>query len=58
MGVLNDDAIHDLSIQIAPVDCLVPQGGVLTRRPLIVHASSKPAPRYEDGCCTLSTPLP
>lgn len=41
MGVLNDDAIHDLSIQIAPVDCLVPQGGVLVMRPLIVHASSK-----------------
>ena len=41
MGVLNDDAIHNLSIQIAPVDCLVPQGGVLVMRPLIVHASSK-----------------
>ena len=41
MGVLNDDAIHDLSIQIVPVDGLVPQGGVLTRRPLIVHAPSK-----------------
>lgn len=41
MGVLNDDAIHDLSIQIAPVDCLVPQGGVLVMRPLIIHASSK-----------------
>jgi ectoine hydroxylase-related dioxygenase (phytanoyl-CoA dioxygenase family) len=41
MGVLNDDAIHDLSIQIAPVDCLVPKGGVLVMRPLIVHASSK-----------------
>ena len=41
MGVLNDDAIHDLSIQIATVDCLVPQGGVLVMRPLIVHASSK-----------------
>jgi hypothetical protein len=41
MGVLNDDAIHDLSIQIAPVDCVVPQGGVLAMRPLIVHASSK-----------------
>ena len=40
-GVLNDDAIHDLSMQIAPVDCVVPQGGVLVMRPLVVHASSK-----------------
>jgi hypothetical protein len=41
MGVLDDDAIRDLSIQIVPVDCLVSQGGVLVVRPLIVHASSK-----------------
>jgi hypothetical protein len=31
----------DVRIQIAPVDCLVPKGGVLVMRPLIVHASSK-----------------
>lgn len=41
MGVLNDDTLHDLSIQIAPVDCLVPQEGVLVMRPLVIHASSK-----------------
>jgi ectoine hydroxylase-related dioxygenase (phytanoyl-CoA dioxygenase family) len=41
MGVLNDDAIHDLSTQVSAVDCLVPRGGVLVMRPLIVHASSK-----------------
>jgi hypothetical protein len=41
MGVLNEEAIRDLSIQIAPVDCLVPQGGVLVMRLLIIHASSK-----------------
>ena len=41
MGVLNDDAIHNLSVQVTPVDCLVRQGGVLALRPLIVHASSK-----------------
>jgi ectoine hydroxylase-related dioxygenase (phytanoyl-CoA dioxygenase family) len=41
MGVLTDDAIHDLSDRITPVDCLVPRGGILAMRPLIVHASSK-----------------
>jgi len=41
IGVLNDDAIHDLSTQVSAVDCLVPRGGVLVIRPLIVHASSK-----------------
>jgi ectoine hydroxylase-related dioxygenase (phytanoyl-CoA dioxygenase family) len=40
-GVLTDEALHDLSIQILPVDCPVPKGGVLAMRPLIVHASSK-----------------
>ena len=40
-GVLTDEALHDLSTQIAAVDCVVPQGGVLAMRPLIVHASSK-----------------
>ena len=41
MGVLTDDAIHGLSTQVTAVDCLVPRGGVLVMRPLIVHASSK-----------------
>jgi ectoine hydroxylase-related dioxygenase (phytanoyl-CoA dioxygenase family) len=40
-GVLTDEALHDLSTQIAAMDCLVPQGGLLAMRPLIVHASSK-----------------
>jgi ectoine hydroxylase-related dioxygenase (phytanoyl-CoA dioxygenase family) len=40
-GVLSDDAIHELASQIAPVDCLVPEGGVLAMRPLLIHASSK-----------------
>lgn len=42
-GVLSDDAIQELALRIAPLDCLVPQGGVLVMRPLIVHASSKSA---------------
>ncbi len=41
MGVLTDDGIHGLSTQVTAVDCLVPRGGVLVMRPLIIHASSK-----------------
>ncbi len=41
LGVLSDDSIHQLATRIAPVDCVVPKGGVLAMRPLIVHASSK-----------------
>jgi ectoine hydroxylase-related dioxygenase (phytanoyl-CoA dioxygenase family) len=48
LGVLTDEAIHRLSLEISPVDCLVPAAGILAMRPLIVHASSKsqsPLPR-------------
>jgi ectoine hydroxylase-related dioxygenase (phytanoyl-CoA dioxygenase family) len=41
MGVLSDDAIHKLAEEVTSVDCLVPRGGVLAMRPMIVHASSK-----------------
>jgi ectoine hydroxylase-related dioxygenase (phytanoyl-CoA dioxygenase family) len=41
LGVLTDDALHQLSTEILPRDCLVPRGGILVMRPLIVHASSK-----------------
>jgi ectoine hydroxylase-related dioxygenase (phytanoyl-CoA dioxygenase family) len=41
LGVLSDDALHELSTRIAAVDCLVPQSGILAMRPLVVHASSK-----------------
>jgi len=40
-GVLTDKEIHELAGQTAPVDCLVPRGGVLLMRPLVLHASSK-----------------
>jgi ectoine hydroxylase-related dioxygenase (phytanoyl-CoA dioxygenase family) len=40
-GVLTDEAIHDLSIKIPPIDCCVAMGGILAMRPLVVHASSK-----------------
>jgi Phytanoyl-CoA dioxygenase (PhyH) len=41
LGVLDDATIHGLSASIPPSDCLVPAGGVLAKRPLIVHSSSK-----------------
>jgi ectoine hydroxylase-related dioxygenase (phytanoyl-CoA dioxygenase family) len=41
LGVLSDDRIHELANQIAAVDCVVPKGGVVAMRPLLVHASSK-----------------
>lgn len=41
LGVLTDEAIHDLAAKISPISCLVPRGGVLVMSPLIVHASSK-----------------
>ena len=40
-GILSDDDIQRLAVQIAPVDCLASQGAVLAMRPLLVHASSK-----------------
>lgn len=41
LGVLSDEAISRLAKTIPAVDCLVPRGGVIAMRPLIVHASSK-----------------
>lgn len=41
MGVLSDDSIEAMTAQLDPVECLVPRGGVLLMRPLIVHSSSK-----------------
>jgi ectoine hydroxylase-related dioxygenase (phytanoyl-CoA dioxygenase family) len=41
LGVLTDESLHELSTQIAAVECLTSAGGVLAMRPLIVHASSK-----------------
>jgi ectoine hydroxylase-related dioxygenase (phytanoyl-CoA dioxygenase family) len=41
LGVLTDDSLHELSGRIAAIDCLVPRGGILAMRPLVVHASSK-----------------
>jgi ectoine hydroxylase-related dioxygenase (phytanoyl-CoA dioxygenase family) len=41
LGVLTDNAIHHLAAEGSATDCLVPAGGVLVMRPLLVHSSSK-----------------
>jgi ectoine hydroxylase-related dioxygenase (phytanoyl-CoA dioxygenase family) len=41
LGVLDDAKIHELAATIPAIDCLVPAGGLLVMRPLIIHASSK-----------------
>lgn len=40
-GVLTDEELHNLSEQVQAVKCLVPVGGAIVMRPLVVHASSK-----------------
>jgi ectoine hydroxylase-related dioxygenase (phytanoyl-CoA dioxygenase family) len=41
LGVLDDDRIHEIATKSAHVECLVPAGGVLAMRPLLIHSSSK-----------------
>src|SRR5215469_12729423 len=41
LGVLSDDAIHQTVSQSTSIDCIVPKGGILAMRPLVVHSSSK-----------------
>jgi ectoine hydroxylase-related dioxygenase (phytanoyl-CoA dioxygenase family) len=41
LGVLSDEQLHELSTKVDAIDCMVPRGGILAMRPLIVHASSK-----------------
>jgi hypothetical protein len=40
-GVLTDAEVELLALEVDPVDCLAPSGGVIAMRPLTVHASSK-----------------
>lgn len=40
-GVLRDEEVSVLAQASEPFDCLVPRGGVLAMRPLLIHASSK-----------------
>jgi ectoine hydroxylase-related dioxygenase (phytanoyl-CoA dioxygenase family) len=41
LGVLTDEVVLQLAATEKANECLVPQGGVLAMRPLIIHASSK-----------------
>jgi ectoine hydroxylase-related dioxygenase (phytanoyl-CoA dioxygenase family) len=41
LGVLTEEKLHEVSKTVSPFECLVPKGGVLAMRPLLVHASSK-----------------
>ena len=41
MGILSDVAIHDLAASIPAHECTVSRGGVISMRPLLLHASSK-----------------
>ena len=40
-GVLTDDEIHPVAETTSAVDCLMPLGGIVAMRPLVIHASSK-----------------
>ena len=40
-GVLMDDHVHALAETTVAVECLMPIGGVVAMRPLVIHASSK-----------------
>ena len=41
LGVLPDVELGRLAREIPPVDCVLPAGGIVAMRPLLVHASSK-----------------
>ena len=43
LGVLSDEEVHAIAQQRSAVTYLVPRGGVLAMRPLVIHASSKSA---------------
>jgi ectoine hydroxylase-related dioxygenase (phytanoyl-CoA dioxygenase family) len=40
-GVLSDEEVEAIVGDAAPLACLVPKGGIIVMRPLIIHASSK-----------------
>lgn len=48
LGVLSDEEVFRVAHAQTAAECLVPQGGVLAMRPLVIHSSQKavsPAPR-------------
>jgi hypothetical protein len=40
-GVLSDQQVEAVASSVNAVTCLIPRGGVIVMRPLIIHASSK-----------------
>src|SRR4030095_9839691 len=40
-GVLSVEDVFAVARHQTPVDCIVPRGGVLAMRPLLIHSSSK-----------------
>lgn len=40
-GVLSDAEVHEETLRVSPLSCIVPRGGVLAMHPLLIHASSK-----------------
>ena len=48
LGVLDDDEVSRIAAEADAVECLVPRGGVLAMRPLLIHSSPRllaPMPR-------------
>lgn len=41
LGVLSDERVCELAASTSPAACVVPKGGILAMRPLLIHASSK-----------------
>ena len=41
LGVLSDEEVAEIARSSSTVDCLVPRGGVLAMRPLLIHSSSR-----------------
>lgn len=41
LGVLTDDAVHELSTRLPETTCTAALGEILAMRPLLIHASSK-----------------
>jgi ectoine hydroxylase-related dioxygenase (phytanoyl-CoA dioxygenase family) len=52
LGVLSDDAIHELAERMPAVQCGVGCGGLILMKPLLVHASSKSQNDGRGVCCT------
>jgi ectoine hydroxylase-related dioxygenase (phytanoyl-CoA dioxygenase family) len=41
LGVLDDEKVSELATKMSSVECIVPAGGILAMRPLLIHSSSK-----------------